>query len=48
MQTYILCKRVIGNANYKSQAEKYDMQFKLDAFLLNNRITQDEYNKLLK
>jgi len=46
MQTYLLCKRVIGNANYKTQAEKDDMQFKLDAFLLNNRVTQNEYSEL--
>lgn len=46
MPTYLLAKRVITNANYKTQAEKDDMQFKLDAFLLNNRVTQDEYNEL--
>ena len=46
MPTYILAKRVITNANYKTQTEKDDMQFKLDAFLLNNRVTQDEYNEL--
>ena len=46
MKTYLLCKRVIANASYKPQAEKDDMQFKLDSFLLNNRVTQDEYNEL--
>ena len=24
------------------------MQFKLDSFLLNNRVTQDEYNEILE
>ena len=46
MQTYLLCKRIITNTTYKIQTEKDNMQFKLDAFLLNNRITQDEYNEL--
>ncbi|CBH21628.1 protein of unknown function [Acetoanaerobium sticklandii] len=46
MPTYILAKRVITNANYKTQTEKDEMQFKFDAFLLNNRVTQDEYNEL--
>ena len=48
MQTYLLCKRVITNTNYKTQTEKDNMQFKLDAFLLNNRVTENEYNELTK
>jgi hypothetical protein len=44
--TYVICKRVIENANYKSQNEKDDMQVKLDVFLLNDRITQERYNEL--
>lgn len=46
MPTYILAKRVITNANYKTQTEKDEMQFKLDVFLLNDRISQDNYNEL--
>ncbi len=41
--TYKLCKTVIENKTYLS---KEDMQLKLDVFLLNNRITQEEYNEL--
>lgn len=46
MNTYILCKIAIKNANYKNQKEKDDMQLKLDVFLLNDRIEQDEYEEL--
>ena len=42
--TYIYCKRVIENGNY---GEKEGMQMKLDVFLLNNRITQVEYEELI-
>jgi len=45
--TYKICKRLIENTNYKSQEEKDDMQVKLDVFLLNNRITQEEYEELI-
>jgi len=41
--TYIYCKRVIENGTYGA---KEDMQIKLDVFLLNNRITQEQYNEL--
>ena len=41
--TYKVCKRLIQNGNY----EKEDMLIKLDVFLLNNRITQEEYNELV-
>lgn len=46
MNTYTLCKTVIKNTEYKSQEQKDEMQFKLDVFLLNNRIKQTEYNEL--
>lgn len=46
MNTYILCRIAINNANYKSQKEKEGMQLKLDAFLLFNRMTQNEYEEL--
>ena len=42
--TYKLCKTVIKNKTYIS---KEDMMIKLDVFLLNNRITQEEYNELV-
>lgn len=41
--TYTYCKRVIENKTYST---KEDMQTKLDVFLLNNRITQEQYNEL--
>lgn len=44
MSTYTLCKRVIENGTYGS---KEDMLLKLDVFLLNNRITQEQYNELV-
>lgn len=42
--TYIFCKKVINNGTY---GNKEDMMIKLDVFLLNNRITQDEYDELV-
>lgn len=44
--TYTFCKKIIQNTTYKSQEEKNEMQLKLDVFLLNNRITQEQYNEL--
>lgn len=41
--TYIYCKKVIENKTYGT---KEDMQIKLDVFLLNNRITQEQYDEL--
>lgn len=41
--TYIFCKKIIQNGTYGTKEE---MQLKLDVFLLNNRINQDEYNEL--
>ncbi|MBR0596972.1 hypothetical protein [Sinanaerobacter chloroacetimidivorans] len=44
--TYTYCKKVISNTIYKSQEEKDDMQQKLDVFLLNDRIIQEQYTEL--
>ncbi|MEW5321350.1 hypothetical protein V2J23_04180 [Geobacillus thermoleovorans] len=44
MNTYMLCKRIIENKTYASVE---DMLIKLDVFLLNKRITQDQYNELV-
>lgn len=41
--TYRACKSMI---NRKSYISKEDMRNKLDIFLLNNRITEEEYNEL--
>lgn len=41
--TYTYCKRVIENGTYGTKEE---MMIKLDVFLLNNRISQEEYNEL--
>ncbi len=43
MTTYTLCKTVIENGAYGTKEE---MLIKLDVFLLNNRITQEQYNEL--
>lgn len=42
--TYVYCKKIIERGNY----DKDDMLMKLDVFLLNNRITQDQYTELTK
>ena len=39
--TYNLCKNLIQLGNY----DKADMLNKLDVFLLNNRITQEQYTE---
>ena len=44
MNTYTLCKRVIENQTYRTKEE---MMIKLEVFLLNNRITQEQYNELV-
>lgn len=44
MNTYTLCKKVIENGTYETKEE---ILIKLDVFLLNNRITQEEYNELV-
>ena len=41
--TYKACKTLIDRKSYVSVE---DMQTKLDIFLLNNRLTQNEYNEL--
>jgi hypothetical protein len=41
--TYKLCVTVINKGTYGTKEEMFE---KLDVFLLNNRITQDEYNSL--
>lgn len=41
--TYQLCKRIIENGNY----DKEDLSTKLDVFLLNDRLTQVEYEELV-
>ena len=43
--TYKLCVTVINKGTYGTKEE---MKGKLDVFLLNNRITQEEYNELVK
>jgi len=42
--TYIYCKKVIQNGTYGTREE---MLIKLDVFLLNNRITQEQYTELV-
>lgn len=44
MTTYDICKKVIKNKVYESVEE---MSLKLDVFLLNNRITREQYNELI-
>ena len=41
--TYTYCKKIILSGNYV----KEDMMTKLDVFLLNDRISQDQYNELV-
>ena len=41
--TYKAAKSSIERKSYKS---KEDMQTMLDVFLINNRLSQDEYNEL--
>lgn len=42
--TYIYCKKVITNGTYGAKEE---MMEKLDVFLLNSRITQEQYTELV-
>ena len=42
--TYKLCVKAINNGTYGTKEE---MMIKLDVFLLNNRITQEQYNELV-
>lgn len=43
--TYKLCLTVINKGTYGAKEE---IKNKLDVFLLNNRITEDEYNELVQ
>lgn len=43
MITYTYCKKIILRGKY----DKEDMLNKLDVFLLNNRITEEQYNELV-
>lgn len=43
--TYTVCKRLIELKDF-TQEEADDLQNKLDIFLLNNRLTQEEYEEL--
>lgn len=45
MSAYTLCKTVIERKTYKSKEE---MMTKLDIFLLNDRISQSQYNELVE
>jgi hypothetical protein len=42
--TYTYCKKVIQNGTYGTRE---DMMIKLDVFLLNNRISQEQYTELV-
>lgn len=42
--TYIYCKKVIENGTYGTRESMLD---KLDIFLLNDRITQEQYSELV-
>lgn len=41
--TYKYCKSIIEKKTYKSKEEMQEM---LDVFLLNNRITKEQYKEL--
>jgi len=43
--TYAVCKKLIEIKGF-TQDEANDLQGKLDVFLLNDRITQEEYEEL--
>lgn len=48
--TYRNCKKLIENATKKgTKTPEYieDIQQKLDVFLLNNRLTEEEYTELV-
>ena len=44
--TYTICKRLIEIKDF-TQEEANDLQNKLDVFLLNDRIIQEEYEELV-
>lgn len=43
--TYTVCKKLIELKNY-TQEQADDLQSKIDVFLLNDRLTQEEYEEL--
>ena len=45
--TYALCKKLIIKHKEQNTLNSEDMMQKLDVFLLNNRITQEQYNELI-
>jgi ATP-dependent Clp protease adapter protein ClpS len=45
--TFTYCKKVIDTTTYNSQTQKEEMKVKLDVFLLNDRITQEQYTDLV-
>lgn len=45
--TYRICKRLIEIKEF-DEAGKLDLQGKLDVFLLNDRISQAEYDELVE
>lgn len=45
--TYKLCKKVIEKDKASGTLDVEEMTMKLDVFLLNDRITEDEYNELM-
>lgn len=46
--TYNTCKKVIINQKNSGTLDISAMMDKLDVFLLNNRISDEEYNELVK
>ena len=44
--TYTVCKRLIERGTFVNQEQKDDLQDKMDIFLLNNRLSQVNYNEL--
>lgn len=46
--TYKLCKKVIEKNKANGTLDVEDMTNKLDVFLLNDRITEEEYNELIR
>ena len=43
--TYTICKKLIEIKVFTLE-ERNDLQYKLDVFLLNDRLTQEEYEEL--
>jgi hypothetical protein len=47
MTTNELCQKVIAKQKQDGSLDVESMTAKLDVFLLNNRISQDQYNELV-